>query len=157
MGCDIHICLERKNPTGEWVHVPLPADDLRLENRVYAWFEFLADVRNYGAIPPISEPRGIPEDAAPETREAHERWGVDAHSASWLSLNELVHFDYDRNTEDRRVTRRLPSGVLDGGCTCDPGEGQRMTFRDYLGPDFFTALRQLDELGAQRIVFWFDN
>lgn len=157
MGCDIHICAERKDQNGKWTRVSLPEYEIVLEERVYAWFAFLADVRNYGAVTPISEPRGIPEDASESTKEAHAQWDVDAHSASWLTLNELIDFDYEQGTEDRRVTRTLPSGLLHGGCTCEPGQGKSMALGEYLGEAFFKGLQQLQTAGAERIVFWFDN
>jgi hypothetical protein len=72
-------------------------------------------------------------------------------------VSELLEFDYDTPMEDRRVTRQMPSGILNGGCTCEPGEGEKMTFREFLGPAFFDDLEKLKAEGADRVVFWFDN
>jgi hypothetical protein len=83
--------------------------------------------------------------------------GFDYHSASWLYVSELLEFDYDTPMEDRRVARQMPSGILNGGCTCEPGEGEKMTFREFLGPAFFDDLEKLKAEGADRVVFWFDN
>ena len=77
---------------------------------------------------------------------------MDAHSASWFSLAELLAFDYEQIMEDRRVTRNN-----DGGCICEPGEGKMMTYREFLGPNFFDEINQAKEKGADRIVFWFDD
>ena len=114
-------------------------------------YGFLAGVRNYSAIPPISEPRGLP-DASPfvDGDEYENRLGD--HSFSWLSLDELTAFNYDAPLEDRRVTRNG-----DGGRTCDSGEGEMTTYRDFLGPSFFKDLEKLKAAGAERVVFGFDS
>lgn len=80
-------------------------------------------------------------------KSAYERWGCDGHSASWLSLKELLEFDYDQIFEDRR----------NGGYTCEPGKGELTTYKEFLGEGFFEDLEKLKNSGADRIVFWFDN
>lgn len=127
-----------------------------LGDRNYGVFAFLAGVRNYGAIVPISKPRGLPKDVSSWVEEEADRWASDGHSRSWLSIDELLNFDYEQMTEDRRCTR-MKNGVLNGGCTCDPGEGEKMTYREYLGESFFEDLAELKKEGVDRIVFWFDN
>lgn len=148
MGCDIHSHAEHK-VDGKWKVIPglTPFDW-----RSYGMYGFLAGVRNYSAVPPISEPRGTPDDAAPEIRESWESWDMDGHSHSWLSVAELSSFNYDQEMEDRRVMRNN-----DGGCTCDPGDGEKMTYREFLGDAFFEDLKKLQAAGAERVVFWFDN
>ena len=98
----------------------------------------------------------MPEDASDGVRDEYGD-GFDYHSASWQYVSELLEFDYDTPMEDRRVTRQMPSGILNGGCTCEPGEGEKMTFREFLGPAFFDDLEKLKAEGADRVVFWFDN
>jgi len=67
MGCDIHSIVQVKLGR-QWVTI---TDCLFLwdeethtyspfDRRCYAVFGFLADVRNYSKVPPISEPRGLP-------------------------------------------------------------------------------------------------
>ncbi len=153
MGCDIHSFAEKKNAQGQWEVIP---DFEPFEDRNYALFGWLADVRNYSGLTPIAERRGIPEDASFEVKDDYEAWDCDAHSASWLSIEELLAFDYDASCEDRRVTRQTSYG-WDGGCTCEPGEGRQTTYREMFGQDFFNDLDKLKELGAERIIFWFDN
>jgi hypothetical protein len=84
-------------------HIPRDLDP----GRNYGLFAILAGVRNgcgtAGAkigepTTPISEPRGIPEDASPAYREIAEQWGSDGHSHSWLTLAELQRYDWDTNT-----------------------------------------------------------
>lgn len=147
MGCDIHPQAERKRD-GKWEII----DDIApFDWRSYRLFGFLADVRNYSAVPPISKPRGLPEDEP--TLDNFD--GL--HSCSWLSVKELLEFDYDQTIEDRRVTREISPGFTDHGCTGEIGEGRMTTYREFLGEAFFDDLRKLQELKADRIVFGFDN
>jgi len=154
MGCDIHSWAERKTGTGF-----APVSDVVFSEgaapfdwRSYGMFGFLADVRNYSAVPSIAPRRGFPLDASEEVKNDFEHWESDAHSASWISVSELAAFDYDAPLEDRRIMRNG-----NGGCTCEPGEGEMTTFRDFLGPSFFRDVAILQRAGADRVVFWFDN
>lgn len=152
MSCDIHCYAERKTPSG-WEF------ELQLFERYqsYRLFGFLADVRNYSAVTPIAQPRGIPDDVSDFVRQKYIRWCGDAHSSSWLSVEELLAFDYGQLTEDRHITKQIGERSWNGGCTAEPGEGKKMTFREFLGSGYFTALDRLQSRGADRIVFWFDN
>lgn len=154
MGCDIHIWAERKTVDGyapvedvQFAEGPAPFDW-----RSYGMYGFFADVRNYSAVPPIAERRGIPEDVSTTVAEDYEHWDMDAHSASWLSVDELAAFDYDAPVEDRRV-------MIDnnGGRTTPPGGGEMTTYREFLGEQFQEEIRRLKDCGADRVVFWFDN
>lgn len=154
MGCDIHSHAERKNTAGKWEQIPGLS---QFDSRCYGTFGFLAGVRNYSDLTPIAEQRGFPEDASAKVTDAYEGWSGDAHSASWLMVAELAAFDYDATCEDRRVTRQLGPNLYSGGCTCEPGEGKAQTYREFLGKRFFDDLAKLQEAGAERVVFWFDN
>ncbi len=149
MGCDIHGYAEKKNSEGKWEVIQSIAP---FDRRSYGTFGFLADVRNYSDVTPISEPRGFPEDASNEVSEEYNSWYGAAHTPSWLTISELTAFDYDMLCEDRRVTRNG-----NGGSTCEPGEGVVQTYREFLGKWFFKDLEELQKCGAERIVFWFDN
>jgi hypothetical protein len=154
MGCDIHIHAERKTSSGGYERIP----DLEpFGDRRYGTFGFLAGVRNYSGIQPIAEPRGIPEDISSDVATDYNDWGFDAHSASWLSVDELVPYNYDQTIEDRRMTRQIAPNLWDGGCTAEPGEGKATTLREFLGEGFFEDIEKLKSSGADRIVFWFDN
>jgi hypothetical protein len=88
MTCNIDTRAEHRID-GKWRVIP----GLKFFRRShYGVYGFLADVRNYSAIPPISEQRGIPADAPV---------GVDIgdHSFSWLSIDELLAFNYDATSE----------------------------------------------------------
>lgn len=151
MGCDIHSRAERRE-NGKWVVIDGLAP---FDWRSYGMFGFLAGVRNYSAIPPLSEPRGLPDDT-PQSGDDYDDYLGD-HSFSWLSLDELLAFDYDQPVEDRRVTRTMPNGVINGGCTAEPGGGEMTTYREFLGEAFFDDLAKLKAAGAERVVFGFDS
>ncbi|MEH6419902.1 hypothetical protein [Pseudomonas sp. CGJS7] len=143
MGCDIHIYLERRDETGSYVEIPDMPTNYPLGTRIYTRFAFLADVRNSFNIVPISSPRGLPYDISPKV--LHESEGCEGldHDYSWLSIDELLSFDYDQPL-------RFREGGRGPGCTA-------ATYRELLDDDFLPEVRQLQALGATRLVFWFDN
>jgi hypothetical protein len=120
MGCDIHLVVERRRRDGRWERV-LPPEEARdpclvqndrrralfswYDGRNYALFAILADVRNYGGyLHPISSPRGLPPNIAPESRLIEDyTLRVDDddvfsgdHSFSWLTLAELQAYRWTR-------------------------------------------------------------
>jgi hypothetical protein len=145
MGCDIHIHMEtRESPNHPWEDsagdFPCWGDEISeapFDWRSYCMFSFLAGVRSNGG-PCISKPRGIPTDASPEVQAEKERWDGDGHSHSWLTLEELLAFDY-----------------LDEELTDEDHIGQ-----NFLGEQYEKNLLKMLEYGEPnnvRIVFWFDN
>lgn len=120
MGCDIHFYTEKRNvETGKWEFV---GDVTRegegdeqwvsgtslYDGRSYNLFAILANVRNGRGFAgcktgegfmPISEPRGIPDDASPEYREIAERWDCDGHSHSFHTLRQLLDYDWTQSTQ----------------------------------------------------------
>jgi len=145
MGCDIHTIAE-KRINGKWVKLYSP-----FNWRQYGMYGFLADVRNYHAIPPISLPRGVPEDSSFDYDDYY------YHSGSWLSMQELLDFNYEQIIEDRRCTVQTGPNSWNGGATCRKGQGTEMSYKEFLGKAFFKDLEFLKELEAERIVFAFDN
>ena len=117
MGCDIHPHVERR-VNGKWE--VLESDPPALKHRNYNTFAILADVRNGsgfagirtgGGFNPIAEPRGLPDDLSDELqgvkeeRRAYEdepRWFGD-HSFTWLTLREILEYDYQQSTSERGV------------------------------------------------------
>lgn len=152
MGCDIHSHAE-KQESGRWVGVDVEA----FENCDYGFFGWLADVRNYSSLTPIAADRGFPADASAEATKHYDHWSGDAHSASWVSVAELAAVDYEQTIEDRRCTKQLGPNLWTGGGTCEPGEGKKETLREFLGPGYFAVLKRLQDAGAERVVFWFDD
>jgi hypothetical protein len=116
MGCDIHEYVEvRKN--GKWTSVDVweVNEENELEakrwiniNRNYDLFAILADVRNgrgfAGIVTgegfnPISKPKGLPADCDARIYQASEWWGEDGHSHSWVSVAEILAFDWTQKTK----------------------------------------------------------
>lgn len=98
MGCDIHEMVEVKNEHNWWNN----AGHANLK-RDYEMFAVLAGVRNSYNLIPISEPKGKPKDSCSEFDAWLEHWNGDAHSTSWLTLNELKSFDLNQEFFDDRV------------------------------------------------------
>lgn len=159
MGCDIHIWAERKTENGYEVikDARFAEGSAPFDWRSYGMYGFLAGVRNYSDVPPIADRRGFPDDASDDVADDYDSWSGDAHSASWLSVTELSSFDYDQAVEDRRVTVQVGPNSWDGGATAEPGGGEMTTYREFLGAAYFADIQKLQEIGADRVVFWFDN
>ena len=153
MGCDIHSYAERREG-GRWVELPKMEPFGEQSYNVFGW---LAGVRNYSAVAPISEPRGLPADMSAATAKHYDDWRGAAHSESWLTVAELLCVDYEQEVEDRRTTKELGPGFWSGRETCAAGEGHKQTLREFLGRGFFDDLKKLQDAGAERVVFWFDN
>lgn len=117
MGCDIHLYVE-KCVDGKWVtadtwkpseyedegdRLHVAYGDHFYDGRNYDLFAILANVRNgygFAGIPtgagfvPIAMPRGIPDDACKEYKDTAESWDSDGHSHSWLTVAELLTYDW---------------------------------------------------------------
>lgn len=91
MGCDIHgpwIEYQEFEPTDiKPDRMWWPVAKLQLGQRNYAIFGLLAGVRGGTAL---VEPRGYPRHIGFELREHIENQGDYCHSASWLTLPEMV-------------------------------------------------------------------
>lgn len=87
MGADIHGVLQESYDGKSWTTISEIEDD-----RNYALFAALADVRNYTGVTPISQPRGLPDDFVIDDEDHFGIWMGD-HSYSWLSIDELVGWD----------------------------------------------------------------
>lgn len=110
MGCDIHLFVEAKNnKTGKWEYKPYAPE---YGSRNYDAFAMLADVRNgwgfAGVVTGdgfnvIAEPKGFPQDASPELQQENEDWSGDGHSHSFLTLKELLEYDWNQVTKHEGV------------------------------------------------------
>ncbi len=118
MGCDIHLYVEARRETGVWESKDtwtrdedceevrriwdVDYDDQHYTGCNYALFAILANVRNEPVrdidevLIPISEPRGLPSNTDLQIQRASDHWGEDGHSHSWLTLRELMEFDWTR-------------------------------------------------------------
>jgi hypothetical protein len=109
MGCDIHVYVEKKT-NGKWDRV-LKKFDL---GRNYKLFSIFANVRNgYGfagsdtgdALEYIAEPKGLPKDLTKEVEKEYLELGSDAHTPSWLTLKEILDFDWTKKAVIRGVVK----------------------------------------------------
>ena len=78
------------------------------DDRSYDTFAILADVRNgYGfagcktgdGYRPIAAPRGVPHDVSPSILKAIEEYGEDGHSHSFLTVAEILAYDWKQTTK----------------------------------------------------------
>lgn len=76
---------------GEW---QVPWDLEFWGRRNYYLFSILADVRNNGDVEPIDYPKGIPNDASFGFVYECKKWGNEAHSHSFFTLDELLNIDW---------------------------------------------------------------
>ena len=169
MGADIHIFAERKLSNGTWAMCKSYesqsseqfydySDKLakaeigrlfpRARSRNYSFFADLAGVRGDGP-----DAKGVPNDISPLVREEYERWGMDAHSASWYSARDFVPIFMDNHmSEDERV--KLVNDRLEGsGHYGIPYH----VLETYLGIDIPYDDNDNPAIDSIRFVFWFDN
>ena len=148
MGADITVFSEKKKENGMWELL----DNVKpFDWRSYGMYGFLADIRNFSCVPVISERRGIPDDVSPYIKQIVDDYCFGNFGHSWLTIEELLSFDYDQIFEDRRCSING-----NGGSICEPGQGKQTTIREFLGEGFFNSLHEAKEAGAERIIFWFD-
>ena len=155
------------------------------DERDYTLFAVLAGVRrdrhNETEYEPVSEPKGLPRDISPELREWAERFGKDVYCPSWLTLRELLDYNWHgkaalkRAMVDARAAHLFgdgwgdfpheswPEGVPRGYGTYMSG-GVEVTwienYGDRLGYFLRDVIPKLQSYGAPeevRVVFWFVN
>jgi len=152
MGTDIHVMVDRRNSSGDWI--PTDVQDDVWEDRNYGAFGWMADVRNYSALEPRFADRGYPPDWQ-DIRGA-DTW----HSATHFTVLELLLVDYCEQVEDRRYTAQEPSGIWNGGSTAEPGEGEKLPLGEFLGVYWMQGLLRLAALGDPkdtRVIIAFDS
>lgn len=127
MGCDIHICVEKK-VNDKWVMVNRLHHGSPATVRNYRRFAALAGVRGNGP-----EPKGLPEDISDSTRLCSDEWGVDGHSHSYMDLQETakIYLRTEYSDENNEYINKYPES------------------------HYFDI--EESELKDYRIVFWFDN
>lgn len=142
--------------------------------RTYGLFGFLANIRNYSYCPVIHEPKGFPKDSEYLNEIVDEGYGYSnitstytrekdlldgsGWSASWLSLKELLDYDYDIEFEDRRVLVQTGPNSWSGKEDSGEGNGIKTTMKDFLGDYYFKHLEILKQQGEPedvRVVFYF--
>jgi hypothetical protein len=151
MGADIHLYVEKKVDgkwiaQGEFTREEAEEDGSRgyisggrdfYSGRNYDLFAILANVRNgrgFAGVKtgegfnPIAEPKGVPEDASDEYKAISENWGCDGHSHSYLTIRELLDYDWTQETGkqgwvDMVAWERWSRWARDGGLGPDSYSG----------------------------------
>ena len=171
MGADIHMYVEKRMPSGNWVCVrnlnePINSTSLHvmyhdrsssnggfvslweLRSRNYELFSALANVRGDGNGP---EPKGLPQDVSEYVEVEFQGWGMDAHSASWYSADEFVQI-YDRIGVE--VDEEIP---LSPYVTARMKYGEEAATAQFLDDKVSLVIDEEEPVGDYRFVFWFDN
>lgn len=153
MGCDIHLYVEVKK-NGKWECAQavreiedglfdVPSAD-RYHNRDYLLFGLLAGVRDTTLQSFV--PKGFPEDASLEIQKIYDRWEGDAHTPSWLTLEELQRIRWDAPIPKKFIPGEKQQRFLE--------RFQEFYWKVVSGLRSYDYRAKPDEL---RIVFWFDN
>lgn len=157
MGCDIHTITQERLGETYWYDTRFTPFDWR----GYGMYGFLADVRNYSEVPPLSTPRGLPIDFQ-IVEDRHGATWMGDYSYSWFLLSELLNFDYKKTFLDKREGGWITPNFFDGAAK---GEGVETTFEDFLRPCYFRDLNYMKQYCTYnntspdnyRIVFGFDS
>ena len=109
---DLMVEYKQELASGEDFESPERINDWIYDGRNYDLFAILANVRNgYGfagvdtgdGFNPIAMPKGIPSNVSKVVRQEAERWGDDGHSHSYLTVKELLDFNWNQTTTQRGV------------------------------------------------------
>lgn len=175
MGTYMYAVAQKKTSDTDYETLDVKIFDFQ-DYEVFAW---LADVRNYSAITPLSKPRGIPEDIVQKVNsptfkpvsilysethrskqevyvsELFEQYAESVSHHTWFTVQELLDVDYDQIVENRRCSIQTGPGSFNGGGTCEPGKGQFTSLKEYLGEAFMQDLDTLKQIGADRVLIGF--
>src|SRR5438309_264300 len=105
MGTDIHTFVEVKR-NGKWESADLwSGDQVDYDAQIY-WgrnynlFSILANVRNENSLRYISLPRGLPSDLSEQVNKRASEDFKYSHDHSYLTLKELLEFDWNKKAFD---------------------------------------------------------
>lgn len=169
MGADIHMYVERRMPSGDWICVrdlnetlhskglnvlvrsSSPIKDgfsafWNLVGRNYSLFAALAGVRGEGP-----QPRGLPQDVSEYVELERDGWGFDAHSVSWYSASDFVRIYegvYAEVDDDTPLSEYVITRMEDG---------DEIAVARFLSDKAGVGLGNDDSVDNYRFVFWFDN
>ena len=171
MGADIHMYVEKRLPSGNWVCVRNLNDSINSEglhvmyrdrsssnvefvayweirSRNYELFSALANVRGDGNGP---EPKDLPQDVSEYVQAEYEGWGMDAHSASWYSARDFVRIYTNTGVEVDEDTPLSPYVIA------LMTEGDDCAVANFLSEKASVYVPEEESLDLYRFVFWFDN
>ena len=171
MGCDIHAFIEYVYD-GDTITNAFTDDELNF-GRDYDLFSLIAGVR--GMCAPLVSPRGFPDDYATNghptvfssnwrVKEKYNEWKKDAHSTTWLTLDELktIRAKYIKDKlefygiSDPEIWALVNStNAMNSVFTYSFGENENAAL--YLTIVIMESLKKLDPKIQMRMVCWFDN
>lgn len=105
--------------------------------------------------------KGFPSDASKDVKQWHNTWFQEiklAYSASYLSLNDLITFDYNNLTEKNIGWEEIWNCTQSDSRILKNQYDTPFTYRKALGEKYFKDLDYLKSLGKiedVRIVYWF--
>ena len=144
MGCDIHMHTEVK-VNGQWYCYGSPSVDR------YLLFALMAGVRNNWDLKPISEPKGMPDDASIVVKLSRKAYGSDGHSDSYLTAAEISE-----------LADRWPEACKEHHGSYDHNDDLEWNFFGYLDGNSWGGFTKYPDdrpkwVEDVRFVFWFDN
>lgn len=165
MGCDIHIYTETLNKNNNvWTNCDIytrnaEGDLFRSEwyqGRYYELFMLLArGVR--GDVPWGREIKGFPVDASEDTKKRYEEWDSDAHSASWITLHDLIIYTTEiqmNNKPSQGGREALAQFVADYRFFM---HRHNNWIRHWLPDGNNMYVEDKSWESSTRLVYWFDN
>lgn len=165
MGCDIHMHVEYRPTHGNPGYLWRSGDYYKMHyrgnreaeytvtdfcgDRDYWLFAVLADVRNDGSFTYIDGPRGLPKDISEDVKREFDPWTYDAHSMSYLTLQEIIDF-YDEHQDEKEgeVLYSLINKLK------ERADELNLIYNFTWKNNYDEAYRESKNF---RIVFWFDN
>lgn len=130
MGADIHMYAEFRNSAGQWEEIPGYEPFSDRNRHVFSFFSegFVRSDYDWGSwhvtpYPIIEEARGLPGDVSLSIKAKSDEWGTGGSGHSWLSVDELVSYDYNKPLRERSVDV--------------PEEFAQLTIRESLGKNIF--------------------
>lgn len=147
MGCDIHAVYEQHDDELGWVGLhdyPYGREQGQLRSRNYQLFAHIAQVR--GEDPTGHQPRGMPDDASDLSRLRAAEMGVDGHTHSWLTVEEMTKALLAVHATPEEIAKRAKHLLASGEDTVKR-DADRIA----------TGSEENYDNRPERVVFWFDN
>ncbi|EAG1729779.1 hypothetical protein [Listeria monocytogenes] len=158
-------------------HFHVADDDKVYKGRNYDLFAILAGVRNYNKLTPISYPKGLPDDVCMAIKKEHDCWEDNAHSQSYVTLKELLAYDWKKEMLFMAKARTKEQAIHIFGDkiveTHDTTTGVNVHYLTTLAERTGNFMETIEKLKALqqysnnlyhqvneediRIVFWFDS
>lgn len=171
MGCDIHCYVEyRTKPPHDGVKQWSSFGGNINPGRHYPMFAALAGVRNYDEVTPISEPRGVPEDAGYSARSDNMCYICESEIEGSVTAERAAEYvekygcSYINGHDGKPAFVTDPDWHSRSWLSSDEweaainmvGSSEWGSFQEYRA--ILAALRSFEAHGYDaRVVFWFDN